>query len=77
MAMSDKLLTDRRTGETIQFVKATEAMYDADIDGVGLWQIVPEGRDRYGLEGDDLVQFLRLSLLYMVCAWCEARENAS
>jgi len=65
MDMNDKLLVDRRTGETIEFGKATESMYDADVDAVGLWQIVPEGRDRYGLEGDGLVKFIRLSLLYM------------
>jgi hypothetical protein len=63
--MNDRLLVDRRTGESIEFGKATESMYDADVDAVGMWQIVPEGRDRYGLEGDDLAKFIRLSLLYM------------
>ena len=65
MGMNDKLLVDRRTGETIEFRKATESMYDADVDAVGMWQIVPQGRDRYGLEGGDLVKFIRLSLLCM------------
>lgn len=65
MDMNDKLLIDRRTGETIEFIKATESMYDAGIDAVGLWQIVPEGRDRYGLEGDDL----RLPSPTIACGW--------
>ena len=63
--MNDTLLIDKYTGRTVHFGKATESMYDAHIDAVGLWQIVPEGRDRYGLEGEALVKFIRLTLLYM------------
>ncbi len=29
------------------------------IDAVGLWQIVPAGRQRFGLSGDDLTEFVR------------------
>src|SRR4051812_2005334 len=31
-------------------------------DAVGLWQIVPEGRGGFGLQGADLVEFVRRSL---------------
>ena len=31
-------------------------------DAVGLWQIVPAGRDGFGLAGGDLINFVRLGL---------------
>ncbi len=64
-SMSDKLLIDKYTGETVKFDQATASMYDAEVDAVGLWQIAPQGRDRYGLEDDDLVKFICLTLFYM------------
>jgi hypothetical protein len=36
---------------------------ELDTDEVGLWQIIPEGREGFGLAGDDLDNFVRQSLL--------------
>jgi hypothetical protein len=33
------------------------------VDAVGLWQIVPAGRDGFGLSGQELIEFVRLNLL--------------
>jgi hypothetical protein len=33
------------------------------IDAVGLWQIVPAGREGFGLSGEELIEFVRLNLL--------------
>ncbi len=32
------------------------------VDAVGLWQVVPAGRDGFGLEGDALVDFVRRAI---------------
>lgn len=36
------------------------------IDAVGLWQIVPSGRDSFGLEGADLDDFIRRAILALL-----------
>lgn len=36
------------------------------IDAVGLWQIVPAGRQRYGLRDDDLTEFVRRCVFSLV-----------
>jgi hypothetical protein len=36
------------------------------IDAVGLWQIVPAGRDGFELSGQDLIEFVRLTLLALL-----------
>jgi hypothetical protein len=36
---------------------------ELDRDAVGLWQIVPVGRDSFSLAGNDLVDFVRRCLL--------------
>lgn len=32
---------------------------ELEYDAVGMWQIVPKGRDGFGLEGDELMRFVR------------------
>src|SRR5829696_6512754 len=39
---------------------------DLTIDAVGLWEIVPFGREGFGLQGADLVDFVRRSLYALV-----------
>jgi hypothetical protein len=36
---------------------------ELDIDEVGFWQVVPEGREGFGLTGTDLDDFVRRRLL--------------
>jgi hypothetical protein len=36
------------------------------IDAVGLWQITPSGREDFGLEGAELVDFVRRSLYALI-----------
>jgi hypothetical protein len=36
---------------------------ELDIDAVGLWQIIPAGSEGFGLEGPDLDDFVRRSLI--------------
>jgi hypothetical protein len=43
-----------------EWIKLVEEL---DIDAVGLWQIVPTGREYFGLEGAALDDFIRRSLL--------------
>lgn len=35
-------------------------------NGVGLWTIVPEGRDDFGLEGEELIAFIRTYILELL-----------
>jgi hypothetical protein len=37
--------------------------YELDTDAIGLWQIVSDGRLGFGLEGSELVGFLRRALV--------------
>lgn len=39
---------------------------ELDVDAVGLWQIVPEGRDSFGLEGKALRDFVKRSVMALV-----------
>jgi len=36
------------------------------VDAVGLWQIVPAGRQGFDLRGDDLTEFVRLCILALL-----------
>jgi hypothetical protein len=36
------------------------------IDAVGLWQILPDGRECFGLSGDDLIEFVRLCIFALL-----------
>jgi len=36
---------------------------ELEVDAVGLWQIIPVGREWFGLEGEALDDFIRRSLL--------------
>jgi hypothetical protein len=36
------------------------------VDAVGLWQIVPAGRQGFGLSGDDLTEFVRQCVLALL-----------
>ena len=49
---------DRYFGNT---VSERVAMYPEElpVDAVGLWQIIPFGRDSFGFEGDELTDFAR------------------
>lgn len=38
------------------------------VDAVGLWQIVPSGRDAFGLTGAELDDFVRRSVLALLAA---------
>ncbi len=50
------------TGGTIdEYARA--AAEELEIDAVGLWQIVPVGRDAFGLDGESLADFIRRNLL--------------
>lgn len=44
-------------GTVLEYIQAVPA--ELPIDAVGLWQIVPTGRRRFGLNGDDLTEFVR------------------
>lgn len=36
------------------------------IDAVGMWQIIPAGRQGFGLSGDDLTEFVRRCVLALL-----------
>jgi hypothetical protein len=36
--------------------------HELPIDAVGIWQIVPDGKYEFELRGDDLTEFVRLSV---------------
>jgi hypothetical protein len=52
----------RDTGGTIGEY-ASAAAEELEIDAVGLWQIVPVGRNDFGLDGESLADFVRQNLL--------------
>jgi hypothetical protein len=45
-----------RGGTVLEYIQKVPA--ELPIDAVGLWQIVPRGRRRFGLSGDDLTEFV-------------------
>lgn len=48
---------DRVFGQTVtEYIQTVPG--ELPIDAVGLWQIVPAGRQRFGLSGDDLTEFV-------------------
>lgn len=40
---------------------------ELEVDAVGLWQIVPVGRDGFGLAGDALREFVERSIDALLC----------
>jgi hypothetical protein len=56
---------DRIFGQTVMEYIQTVAG-ELPIDAVGLWQIVPAGRQRFGLHGDDLTEFVRRSVFALL-----------
>jgi hypothetical protein len=56
---------DRHFGSTISEYMALMPG-ELSIDAVGLWQIVPVGRHDFGLEGAELVAFVRRALYALV-----------
>jgi hypothetical protein len=58
-------LRHRRYGTTID--EWTSAIpEELPIDAVGLWQIVPAGRDGFGLSGNELVEFVRACVMALL-----------
>ncbi|KAB2823602.1 MAG: hypothetical protein F9K51_07420 [Candidatus Dadabacteria bacterium] len=39
---------------------------ELDVDAVGLWQIVPAGIDGFGLEGEELTEYVRRNLMALL-----------
>lgn len=39
---------------------------ELEVDAVGFWQIVPVGRDSFGLEGGELNDFVRRSIIALL-----------
>jgi hypothetical protein len=40
---------------------------ELEVDAVGLWQIIPVGRDSFGLQGLPLDDFVRRSIVALIC----------
>lgn len=56
--MSLNLYAIDRFGQTVmEYIETVPG--ELPIDAVGLWQIVPAGRQGFGLSGDDLTDFVR------------------
>ncbi|MGO4153074.1 hypothetical protein [Cupriavidus sp. YAF13] len=55
-------LKDKWFGESIKD-RISKIHLELEDDAVGLWQIIPFGRQGYGLAGEDLVEYVRRSLL--------------
>lgn len=39
---------------------------ELEVDAVGLWQIIPVGRDSFALSGDDLRDFVRRAIMALL-----------
>jgi hypothetical protein len=60
-------ITHRRYGNTLaEWIRQIPAELPADA--VGLWQIIPEAREDFGLEGEDLTRCVKQALLALVAA---------
>lgn len=59
------LSTDEFFGKTIlEYIQAVPGELPADA--VGLWQIIPMGRQGFGLSGDDLTEFVQRCVLALL-----------
>lgn len=58
---------DKFHGETMSAV-ISQVPSVLPIDAVGLWHIVPKGRDGFGLTGDALDQFVRRCIYALLAA---------
>ena len=63
--MSLNLQATDRFGQTVREYIDTVAG-ELPIDAVGLWQIVPAGRQGFGLSGDDLTEFVHQCVLALL-----------
>lgn len=58
-------IRDRYFGQTV--AEWLECMpNELPVDAVGLWQIIPQGRRGFGLDGDDLVEFTRRAIMALL-----------
>jgi hypothetical protein len=65
VSVMKKELRHRIYGTTIeQWISLVPG--ELPIDAVGLWQIVPAGRDGFGLAGDELVEFVKANILALL-----------
>jgi hypothetical protein len=55
--MTDEL-RDKRSGETMSEI-IEQYGNELESDAVGIWQLVPAGRQGFGLEGEALTAFMR------------------
>ena len=61
----DLSVKDKFFGQTVQeYIEKVPG--ELAVDAVGLWQIVPMGRDGFGFSGDDLTEFVRRCLLSLL-----------
>lgn len=56
---------DKYYGTTIE-ERIAQVPEELDIDAVGLWQIVPFGREGFGLAGDELDDYVRRHILALL-----------
>lgn len=64
---SDKMEgpVDKYFGSTID-ESVEKTPNELEIDEVGLWQVIPRGRDSFGLDGNDLIDFTRRHIIALV-----------
>jgi len=56
---------DKNFGQTvIEYIQTVPG--ELPVDAVGLWQIVPAGREGFDLKGEDLAQFIRLCVFALL-----------
>lgn len=60
-------LRDKYYGRTLDEYLST-LPGELPIDAVGLWQVVPSGRDGFGLSGSELDAFVRRGVLALLAA---------
>ena len=60
-------LRDKYYGRTLDEYFST-LPGELPIDAVGLWQVVPSGRDGFGLSGSELDAFVRRGVLALLAA---------
>jgi hypothetical protein len=73
----DSRLRHKETGSTVE-ENAKAVASELEIDAVGLWQVVPDVRDGFGLEGDALDEVLRYHLLGDAGrgpTWCRSLDS--
>jgi hypothetical protein len=50
---------------------------ELEVDGVGLWQIIPVGRDSFGLSGEPLVEFTQRCILALLSRGARPGRHAA